>query len=99
VLRAIALTVAGAHDAGIEVAACGEMAGDPAGAMLLIGLGVDELSTDAGRFAELKRVLREVTLAELRNLATEASGLPSAALVRDRAASLVGRGTSSEVTV
>lgn len=96
VLRAIALTVAGAHDAGIEVAVCGEMAGDPAGALLLIGLGVDELSTDAGRFASLKRVVREVTLAELRLLAAEASDLPSAALVRERAAPLLGRALAPE---
>lgn len=96
VLRAIALTVAGAHDAGIGVAACGEMAGDPAGALLLVGLGVDELSTDAGRFAGLKRVMREVTLAELRALATDASGLPSAALVRERATPLLDRASASE---
>ena len=97
VLRAIGLTVAGAHDAGIEVAVCGEMAGDPAGALLLAGLGVDELSADAGRFPGLKRAMREVTLAELRDLAVAASTLPSAALVRQRAAALLERVSASEV--
>ncbi|MEO8510249.1 MAG: phosphoenolpyruvate--protein phosphotransferase [Chloroflexota bacterium] len=96
VLRAIALTVTGAHDAGIPVAVCGEMAGDPAGALLLVGLGVDELSTDAGRFAGLKRAMREVTLGELQELAAESSALPSAALVRERAAPLVGRALTAE---
>lgn len=91
VLRAIASTVAGARHAGIPVAACGEMAGDPAGALLLVGLGVDELSADAGRFGALKRALAEATLDELRSAASDALSLPSAAAVRARLAPLLAR--------
>ena len=35
------------HKAGIWVGLCGEMAADPALAVLLIGLGVDELSVSS----------------------------------------------------
>jgi phosphotransferase system enzyme I (PtsP) len=48
VLRTIATFLAGADAAGIPVAVCGELADDPAGALVLVGLGVDELSADAG---------------------------------------------------
>ena len=65
VLRSIAQVVEGGHAAGIPVAVCGEMAGDPAGAMALAGLGIDELSMDAGAFGAVKRAVGGATLAEL----------------------------------
>jgi phosphoenolpyruvate-protein kinase (PTS system EI component) len=70
VLRAVELTVRRAHEAGIRVGSCGEMSGVLPGALLLVGLGVDELSVappvvpqvrawlahfDAARLAELAR--------------------------------------------
>ncbi|HET7686429.1 MAG TPA: phosphoenolpyruvate--protein phosphotransferase [Candidatus Limnocylindria bacterium] len=82
VLRAIARVVAAAGAGGIEVAVCGEMGGDPAGALLLAGLGVDELSMDAGAFGGVKRALAGVTLAEARSLAGAALELDDAAAVR-----------------
>jgi phosphoenolpyruvate-protein phosphotransferase len=54
VLRLIGMVVAGADGAGIPVAVCGELAGDPAGALVLVGLGVDELSADAGTLDEVR---------------------------------------------
>jgi len=66
VLRAIAKVIEGGHAAGIPVAVCGEMAGDPAGAMALTGLGIDELSMDAGAFGAVKRALAGVPLSDLR---------------------------------
>src|SRR5438309_2205571 len=66
VLRAIANVIEGGHAAGIPVAVCGEMAGDPAGAMALTGLGIDELSMDAGAFGAVKRALAGVPLGDLR---------------------------------
>jgi phosphoenolpyruvate-protein phosphotransferase len=84
VLRAVArLTEAArATDDGCHVAVCGEMAGDPAGAQLLVGLGVDELSMDPGTFNAVKRAVAERSRAELANLAAAAPALVSAAEVR-----------------
>lgn len=65
VLRTIARVVDGGHSAGIPVAVCGEMAGDPAGAMALAGLGIDELSMDAGAFGAVKRAIGMATRDEL----------------------------------
>ena len=61
VLRSIAATVDAGHGAGIPVAVCGEMAGDPIGAVALVGLGIDELSMDAGAFRAVKRTLAAVS--------------------------------------
>jgi phosphoenolpyruvate-protein phosphotransferase len=82
VLRAIRRTVEGAVAGGIDVAVCGELAGDPAGALLLVGLGIAELSMDAGRIGEVRLALRAHSLAELRTLAVEAIACETAPQVR-----------------
>jgi phosphoenolpyruvate-protein kinase (PTS system EI component) len=92
VLRAVAGVVAGADAAGIPVAVCGELAGDPAGALVLVGLGVDELSADAGSLDEVRAALAGATMAELEALAREALGARDAAAVRAAADELLERG-------
>jgi phosphoenolpyruvate-protein phosphotransferase (PTS system enzyme I) len=82
VLRAIAKVIEGGHAAGIPVAVCGEMAGDPAGAMALTGLGIDELSMDAGAFGAVKRALAGVPLSDLRGAVEHALHAESARDVR-----------------
>jgi phosphoenolpyruvate-protein phosphotransferase len=82
VLRAIAKVIEGGHAAGIPVAVCGEMAGDPAGAMALTGLGIDELSMDAGAFGVVKRALAGVPLGDLRGAVEHALHAESARDVR-----------------
>ena len=72
VLRTIASVVHGADSAGIPVAVCGELAGDPAGALVLVGLGVDELSADAGLLDGIRAALAAVTRAELDDLSMRA---------------------------
>ncbi|HVM25835.1 MAG TPA: phosphoenolpyruvate--protein phosphotransferase [Candidatus Limnocylindrales bacterium] len=83
VLRAIRTTVEGGRAAGIPVAVCGEMAGDPAGAIVLVGLGVDELSMDPRSFGPVKRALSEVTLDDARAAAVDACAAASAADARE----------------
>jgi phosphocarrier protein FPr len=82
VLRAIRATVEGAAAAGIEVAVCGELAGDLAGARILAGLGISELSMDAGSLDAVRLALRGTSDAELRALAQRALAATSAAEVR-----------------
>lgn len=91
VLRAIRLVVEGARGAGIPVAVCGEVAGDPAGALVLAGLGADELSMDAAALGEARLALSEVTFEATRTLAEEALVAPDAAAVRRLAAPLLER--------
>jgi phosphoenolpyruvate-protein phosphotransferase len=90
VLRTIAAVVAGADGAGIPVAVCGELAGDPAGALVLVGLGVDELSADAGSLDGIRAALAGVTGTELHALAAKALAATDAETVRSYANELLG---------
>jgi len=82
VLRAVRTTVDGARAAGIDVAVCGELAGDPLGSLVLTGLGITELSMDAGRLDAVRFELRQRTLADLEMLADGAVAATSAEEVR-----------------
>ncbi len=59
ILRLIRRIVEGAHDARISVSMCGEMAGEPFYAFVLLGLGMDELSMNATSIPRVKRILRK----------------------------------------
>ena len=69
VLRAIDLTVRHAHAAGIRVGSCGEMSGALPGALLLIGLGVDELSVAPALVPRIRALLAHVEAQPLGELA------------------------------
>jgi len=69
IIRLIKMTVDAAHQGGIRAAVCGEMAGDPVLAPLLIGLGVDELSTAPAGIAPVKYMIRRLKLSEAGALA------------------------------
>ncbi len=68
VLRALVQIVAGARAYGREVSICGEMAGDPLAAVLLLGMGVHSLSMGAGSLLPVKWVIRSVSRAKAREL-------------------------------
>jgi phosphoenolpyruvate-protein phosphotransferase len=91
VLRLIRAVVAGADEAGIPVAVCGELAGDPAGALVLVALGVDELSADAGSLDGIRAAIGAVTRAELADLAKGALAASDADAVRSMAGKLLAR--------
>jgi phosphoenolpyruvate-protein phosphotransferase/dihydroxyacetone kinase phosphotransfer subunit len=76
VLRLIGAVAAGARSHGRWVGVCGELAGDPTAAVLLAGLGVDELSMAAPRIPAVKEALRSMTLGD-------AQATAAAALERD----------------
>lgn len=82
VLRAIRTTVDGARTQGRWVGVCGGLAGDPFGAMLLAGLGVDELSMTPNDIPSVKARLRGSALADLQTLAATALDCETAEQVR-----------------
>ncbi len=71
VLRLILFTVGAAQRAGIPVSLCGEMAGDPRLARLLVGLGIRALSMAAGSLPKVKHSLRRVALVDVQTRATQ----------------------------
>jgi phosphotransferase system enzyme I (PtsP) len=68
VLRALIQIVEGAKVYHREVSVCGEMAGNPATAALLLGMGVDSLSMNAGSLLRVKWVIRSISSSRAREL-------------------------------
>ncbi|QSQ27535.1 phosphoenolpyruvate--protein phosphotransferase [Pyxidicoccus parkwayensis] len=91
VLRMVDLTVKAARAAGIWVGACGGVAGDPAGAMTLAGLGVTELSVAIPTIPAIKALLRSVSMADLEGLARRALACENASDVRTLVQGLLAR--------
>ena len=79
VLRLIQSVVDAAHKAGIWVGVCGEMAADVILAPLLVGMGVDELSTGAAQVPRVKRAVQAVSYKDMRRLTADLLKLPNAA--------------------
>jgi phosphoenolpyruvate-protein phosphotransferase (PTS system enzyme I) len=82
VLRLIERTVEGARPFGTLVEVCGEIASDPVGAMVLVGLGVDELSMSPWAILEVKKILRSINWQDAREAAREALDAPGSKEVR-----------------
>jgi phosphoenolpyruvate-protein kinase (PTS system EI component) len=72
VLALIDKVVGGAHARGRTVTVCGEVAGDPRGACILVGLGVDVLSMGSSCLSDVRRALSGQTLEGCRALARAA---------------------------
>lgn len=68
VLAALQTVVDGAHAEGKPVSICGEMAGDPAAALLLLAMGFDSLSMNATNLPKVKWLLRQISLQDAREL-------------------------------
>ncbi len=71
ILRLIRRVVDAGHDAGIPVAMCGEMAGEPFYVYVLLGLGIDEWSMSPTSIPRVKRILRKSVAYEARDFVGE----------------------------
>ncbi|MNO68945.1 Phosphoenolpyruvate-protein phosphotransferase [compost metagenome] len=72
VLQALYTVVRDAHGEGKPVSICGEMAGDPAAAILLMAMGFDSLSMNATNLPKVKWMLRQINMSKARELLSEA---------------------------
>jgi phosphotransferase system enzyme I (PtsI) len=72
VLRTIKSVVDDAHRRHLPVAVCGEMAGDPIFAPLLLGLGIDELSMAPPSLPAVKYLIRAMKMSDAKKLAADA---------------------------
>jgi phosphotransferase system enzyme I (PtsP) len=68
VLRALIQVVEGARKFSRPVSVCGELAGNPLAAPLLLGMGVDSLSMSAGSLLRVKWIVRSISRARARQL-------------------------------
>jgi len=65
VLKLIKMTIEAGRSAGIPVAMCGEMAGDPRFTRLLLGMGLSEFSMQPTALQEVKQVINSSSIAQL----------------------------------
>jgi phosphotransferase system enzyme I (PtsI) len=68
VLRLIKFTVDAAHHSGIEVSMCGEMAGREIYTPILLGMGIDSLSTNAFAISHVKEMARKISMQKCRKI-------------------------------
>ncbi|TMQ67250.1 MAG: phosphoenolpyruvate--protein phosphotransferase [Candidatus Eisenbacteria bacterium] len=82
VLRAVRAVVQAGERRPIPVGICGEMAGEPLYAVLLLGLGLTDFSVSPFLVPEIKTILRASTYAEASELAQRCLTLPTPTEVR-----------------
>ncbi len=94
-LRLLRMVVDGAARTGIPVSVCGEMAGDPTYAALLVGLGLNRLSMGPRTIPAIKTALREIDSRRMAEVAERCLALGTAAEVE----ALVSAALPSPVSV
>ncbi len=71
VLRALKHVVEQGHAENVSVSICGELAGDPGAAILLMAMGYDVLSMNATNLPKVKSVIRSITRTQASQLLDE----------------------------
>ncbi len=84
VLRALQHVVNEAHAEGISVSICGELAGDPGAAILLMAMGFDMLSMSATNLPKVKSVIRGISSTIAKDLLAEVMTMSNADQIRER---------------
>ena len=82
VLRLIQLVAASGTRHHLPTSICGEMAGDPLAAVLLLGLGIETFSLSPGLIPELKEAIRATEMSRAQEVAARCLNLESGAAVR-----------------
>jgi phosphotransferase system enzyme I (PtsI) len=82
VLKLLERTIKAARKRKRWVGICGEMAGDPLATLLLIGMGVDELSTVPSMVPEIKSIIRSTSYAYAKRTAAKALKMKTGSEVR-----------------
>ncbi len=82
VLRALSQIAQGARTCGKPVSICGELAGNPLATVLMMGLGIDSLSMNAGSLLKVKWVVRSFSTSRARQVLSTALKMEDAAQVR-----------------
>ena len=67
------------------VSICGELAGDPIGAMILVGMGYTTLSMSAAHLLRIKSILRQLSYPQLQQLGQQITHIDDPRIVRSTA--------------
>ncbi|WP_101759281.1 phosphoenolpyruvate--protein phosphotransferase [Oceanicoccus sp. KOV_DT_Chl] len=83
VLQALQKVVEDGHAEGRRIGICGELAGDPAAAILLMAMGYDVLSMSATNLPRVKSVIRNISLTRAKELLQQVMLMESASLIKE----------------
>ncbi len=83
VLHAVRSVVLAARPHKVPVSVCGEMAGDPAAALILLALGVNSLSMSAHSLLRIKWVLRSFSRRRAKRLLAQAQAMEDPRAIRE----------------
>ncbi len=89
ILRLVKLTIDGAHSQGKWCGMCGEMAGDPQAAPVLLGLGLDEFSMSASRILPTRKIVTSLEYGQMKEMAEKALKCQTEAEVKELVKSLL----------
>jgi phosphotransferase system enzyme I (PtsP) len=81
-LKMLMKIVESGHAAGVKVSICGEMAGDPLAALLLLAMGFDALSMNSATLLRIKWVIRSFSLTESRQILADVLGMENPIEIR-----------------
>ena len=82
VLALLDRTARAGRSAGLEVSVCGELAANPLGVYLLLGLGITTLSVGPSALPEIKKVIRSVPAADAREKVSQALDAPDSRTIQ-----------------
>ncbi len=85
VFKALVHIVNEAHAEGKTVSVCGEMAGDPCAAVLLMAMGYDALSMNANNLPKVKSVIRSLQLTDAKKLLSDVLSMHDARAISKHA--------------
>lgn len=83
VLHALQKVADAGHAEGKQVSICGELAGDPAAAVLLLAMGYDILSMNATNLPKVKSVIRNVSLSKAKEVLARVMQMETSQQIRD----------------
>ena len=89
VLRTIKSVIDAGHKRGVWVGMCGEMAGDPLATVLLVGLGIDELSVIPTVLPEIKKIIRSIKHKDAKKIADKVLTLSTEDEIKEYLSSVI----------
>ncbi len=82
VIRTLKHIIDSGHHAGVKVAMCGEMAGNPLATVMLLGMGLDEFSAVSSVLPVLKKIIRETNYKNARKFSRQLLKMDSSAEIK-----------------
>ncbi|HUI66261.1 MAG TPA: phosphoenolpyruvate--protein phosphotransferase [Bacteroidota bacterium] len=89
VLRTIKHVIDAGHKRGVWVGMCGEMAGDPLATVLLVGLGIDELSVLPSVLPEIKKIILSIRQKDAKRVADRLLARATEQEIKDELSALI----------